>query len=226
LKGKIKQLKDSYGFISMQDSKDWIWFGFRGIVNIDEFTEGNEVEFEMTDGQNGKKAAKNVKLIKSQIQAQSQSQSQAHNIQFATQTVDTPNDIKSLCSFEKDGKRPHNDLFSAYAQKIANTLAKADGQKNSSTQLRKFYDQVVRYYDDVRFQPSIADREETLSRLMPYILKLESTVFQAYEKSKIDANFKSFIDASMAQLRAKPDFETLKIFKTLFEAVLGFYKTK
>jgi CRISPR-associated protein Csm2 len=222
LKGKIKQLKDSYGFISKQDSKDWIWFSFRGIANIDEFTEGSDVEFEMTDGQGGKKAAKNVKLIKSQIQVQAQ----AHNIQFATQTVDTPNDIKSLCSFEKEGKRPHNDLFSAYAQKIANTLAKADEQKNSPTQLRKFYDQVVRYYDDVRFQPSIADREETLSRLMPYILKLESTVFQAYEKSKIDANFKSFIDASMAQLRAKPDFETLKIFKTLFEAVLGFYKTK
>ncbi len=218
MKGTIKQLKENYGFIVSNDVKGWIWFSFRGVQNIENAAEGEEVEFELDDGKNGKKSAKNVKLV---IKNQNEQAKRISKMPPPVKEERVSDDIKELSTFDKDGKRPHNELFSSNAKEIASKLSKGG---NTPTQLRRFYEQVVRYYDDIRFQPTIPLRDEALSRQMPYILMLESRVYEAYSKNKVNKDFKEFIDNCIAQLRSNPNFETLKIFKTLYEAVLGFSK--
>ncbi|MDD3596350.1 type III-A CRISPR-associated protein Csm2 [Sulfuricurvum sp.] len=219
MKGNIKQLKDNYGFIQTSHSKDWYWFGFRGLDIVTELYEGLEVEFDEAPGKDGKKSAKNIRLLYDAVPQNKPS--------AMPQTVaDTPtsNDIRILCRFELDGVAPHMNLFSANAKKIADLLGR-EHKKNSPSQLRRFYDQLVRYYDEIRFQPTPEQKLRALEKSMPYILMLESRVHEAHAKEKIDGNFKLFIDTCIAQLRVSPTFDTLKIFKTLFEAVVGFYKS-
>lgn len=222
MRGKIKQLKDNYGFIQTAASKDWYWFGFRGMEHVESLFEGAEVEFDEAPGKEGKKSAKNIRLLSDSTTV---TKPESASWLVVNHDISTPNDIPTLCHFDKEGKRPHNDLFSAYAKKIAALLGR-DNQKNSPSQVRRFYDQLVRYYDEVRFQPSPEKKTAALERSLPYILMLESRVHEAFAKEKVDQNFKLFIDSCIGQLRSSPTFETLKIFKTLFEAVVGFYKSK
>jgi len=221
MKGKIKKLfrDKEFGFLSVPGSDD-IWFGLRGINNIDDFQEGLSVEFDEAPGRDGKKSARNIRLL-NDVTPQNRPSAMPQSII----ETPTPNDIMTLCRFEIDTIAPHINLFSANAKKIADLLGR-EQQKNSPSQLRRFYDQLVRYYDEIRFQPTPEQKMGALKKSMPYILMLESRVHEAYAKEKIDGNFKIFINACIAQLRVSPTFETLKIFKTLFEAVVGFYKTK
>jgi CRISPR-associated protein Csm2 len=221
MKGKIKKLfrDKEFGFLSVPGSDD-LWFGLRGVSNIDEFHEGMSVEFNETLGKDGKKSARNIR-----ISGENVPQNKPSVMPKPIAETPTSNDISTLCQFELNAIAPHMNLFSANAKKIADLLGR-EHQKNSPSQLRRFYDQLVRYYDEIRFQPTLDHKMRALEKSMPYILMLESRVHEAYAKEKIDGNFKMFIDTCIAQLRASPTFETLKIFKTLFEAVVGFYKSK
>lgn len=65
MKGSIKVLKEGFGFIVSPDSKDDVFFHANNLENV-EFNSlevNQELEFEIGEGQNGKKQAVNVTLV-------------------------------------------------------------------------------------------------------------------------------------------------------------------
>ena len=116
--------------------------------------------------------------------------------------------------YDSEGKvRP--ELFDANAQKIAETLAKARREENSYTQLRRFYDEVV------DLQERVEENPQSFAELLPVIRMLNAKAAYAKGRKKVDDNFVRFVKSSVDQIKTVKDLHT---FKTLFEAVMGFYK--
>lgn len=108
------------------------------------------------------------------------------------------------------------NLFSEKAEELAKNI-KRDGNKtiNSPTQLRKFYDEVV------RFQGMVESSPEQFDAILPYIRMLNAKAAYAAGRKLISESFKNFLSESLAQIENQKDFE---VFCSLFEAFLGFYK--
>ncbi len=107
-------------------------------------------------------------------------------------------------------------LLNTKAEQIADVLSKAGRDTNSYTQLRRFYDEVNDFYEEIKTDSDFEDR-------LPLILMLNSKVAYAKGRNKVDDNFVSFIKAGLAQVKNKEDF---RVFKLLFEAVMGFLRAK
>lgn len=120
--------------------------------------------------------------------------------------------------FWKDREKELIDptLFSETADKLAREF-KNQGNKttNNPTQLRKFYDEVV------RFQGMLQGTPEQFDSLLPYIKMLNAKVAYAVGRGLVSEGFRTFLSDSLAQIKTRKDFE---VFCSLFEAVLGFYK--
>jgi len=111
-------------------------------------------------------------------------------------------------------------LFSDRAENIANILAQADKDKNSYTQLRRFYDEVNDFYEDIK---SSVDKDDAYKTREPLIFMLNSKVAYAKGRNKVDGNFVNFIRFGLSQVN---DFKSFETFKLLFEAVMGFLRAK
>ncbi len=121
--------------------------------------------------------------------------------------------------FYIDGKVDRN-LYNIKAENIASILAEASKDTNSYTQLRRFYDEVVDFYDEIE---SSKDKNSAFEIREPLILMLNSKVSYALGRKKVDENFVNFIKYSLNQVKNYDDF---KVFKLLFEAVMGFLRAK
>ena len=118
---------------------------------------------------------------------------------------------------DRDNRKIDPILFSATAEKLAIELAgDADRRTNKISQIRKFYDEVVRLNMEVK--NSNADNWDNILPLVNMI-----TAKTAYAKGRklISENFLSFIRSSVEQVK---DPEDLEVFANLFEAFYGFYK--
>lgn len=110
-------------------------------------------------------------------------------------------------------------LFSKQAEELAKTLAKENKEErknpNKTTQIRKFYDEVLKLETQVRTQS--AKKEYVLPLLHMLIPKA------AYAKGRdlVSDTFLNFIKDSVYQIR---DIKDLKVFVQFFEALMGFYK--
>jgi CRISPR-associated protein Csm2 len=117
---------------------------------------------------------------------------------------------------------PEN-IFSDVAQKAAeNIAAEATSTKNRSTQLRKFYDELVMWYDKL-FDPNIKDKESTYKELAPFIKMMCAKVAYARGRGHVSDGFeKLFSDV----IKAIKNPTTLKHAKLFMEAFTGFYKAQ
>lgn len=63
MKGSIKVLKNGFGFITSDDAQGDVFFHANGLLDCEfnDLREGEELEFEIGEGNNGKKQAVNVK---------------------------------------------------------------------------------------------------------------------------------------------------------------------
>ncbi len=111
------------------------------------------------------------------------------------------------------------ELFSSVAQEIAQKVANDDSGINAPAQIRKFYDEVLRY-------DSLIKNDEDFQKLFPFIKMINAKV--AYSKARksmgknlISEQFKEFLTSSINAVRDRKDF---KVFVNLFEAFMGFYK--
>lgn len=121
-------------------------------------------------------------------------------------------------SFWKDKQKGQIDpeLFSSKAEGIARKVFNEASRKvNNPTQLRKFYDEVLRFGSLLKSDPG--DFEKTL----PYLKMLNAKATYAMGRDLISQSFKDFISGSLDQVRDKDDFEA---FAGLFEAFMGYYK--
>ncbi|MBN2107100.1 MAG: type III-A CRISPR-associated protein Csm2 [Deltaproteobacteria bacterium] len=120
--------------------------------------------------------------------------------------------------FWKDGKKPqiNPDLFSSIAEKLALDVAsEKGGNRNKPTQIRKFYDEVIRFDSIVKASPKEFDN------VLPYLKMLNAKAAYAMGRDLISGKFKDFIADSLHQVNDKQDFAA---FTGLFEAFIGYYK--
>lgn len=108
------------------------------------------------------------------------------------------------------------NLFSETASQLAKTISD-EKRKNANkyTQLRKFYDEVIRFNNIIKFE------KDQFYNLLPYIKMLNAKAAYAEARELISRSFKDFIKDSVEQVNEAKDIE---VFTSFFEAFMGFYK--
>ncbi len=125
--------------------------------------------------------------------------------------------------FKKNGKLDP-ELFSQKAQKVAEEISNersgSSGGPNQQSQLRKFYDEVLRF-DSMLKAVQPGNQEAEFEKILPYIKMLNAKAAYAEGRGLVTSKFKDFISQALKQIKTKADFD---IFVGLFEAFMGFYK--
>ena len=137
-------------------------------------------------------------------------------------------------------KQPlRTDLFSVvasdYAQEVfiegckgkeGNVIYKnglPEQQKNKSSQLRRFYDELVMWYERVQFERTPAERQAKYQEVAPFIQMLVAKVAYARGREHVDECFETLFAHLIRQIS---DAESLRHAKLFMEAVMGFYKAQ
>ena len=120
----------------------------------------------------------------------------------------------------KTGEMP-DDIFSDLASEAADYIA-SSGNTNKTTQLRKFYDELVMWHDKVHNEQK-ENREAKYKELAPYIKMLNAKVAYACGRKLVNDDFRNLFSHCIRQI---DDPETLKHCKLFMEALIGFRKAK
>lgn len=120
----------------------------------------------------------------------------------------------------KTGEMP-SDIFSDIASEAADHIA-SSGNTNKTTQLRKFYDELVMWHDKVHNEQK-ENREAKYKELAPYIKMLNAKVAYACGRKLVNDDFRNLFSHCIRQI---DDPETLKHCKLFMEALIGFRKAK
>jgi CRISPR-associated protein Csm2 len=117
---------------------------------------------------------------------------------------------------DKNKKLIDPELFSGRAEALAKQIQTEGGSKsNKPTQIRKFYDEIVRFDSILKSNPGDFDA------MLPYLKMLNAKAAYAMGRDLISKGFKDFIAEALGQIRDRDDFEA---FAGFFEAFMGFYK--
>ena len=112
-------------------------------------------------------------------------------------------------------------LFSKKAEEKAIALSnEASGNLNKITQIRKFYDEVVRL-DMVAKARDAKKTEGEWNNILPLVHMLVAKAAYANGRKLVSDQFLNFIKGSVNQVE-KPD--DLTVFANFFEAFMGFYR--
>lgn len=115
-------------------------------------------------------------------------------------------------------------LFSDIAQDKARTIAAARvGNKNNSTQLRRFYDELVMWYERVQFERTPTERSAKYEEVAPFIQMLVAKVAYARGRDHVDECFETLFAHLIRQIS---DADSLRNAKLFMEAFMGFYKAQ
>jgi CRISPR-associated protein Csm2 len=138
-------------------------------------------------------------------------------------------------------KKPlRTDLFSVvasdYAQEVfiegckndkgipvQNRDGQPQQQKNKSSQLRRFYDELVMWYERVQFERTPAEREAKYQEVAPFIQMLVAKAAYANGRKHIDDTFEQMFSHVIRQIS---DADSLRHAKLFMEAFMGFYKAQ
>jgi len=115
---------------------------------------------------------------------------------------------------DREKRIPNPEIFSQKAAELSEKLAK-DQRKNKRTQLRRFYDELLRLDQDARQQG-----EEKWPHILARVHLLIPKAAYAERRGLVSKEFVEFIKSSVLQTKTKED---LGVFATLFEAIMGFY---
>lgn len=115
-------------------------------------------------------------------------------------------------------------LFADIAQDAARTIAAAGaGKTNKSSQLRKFYDELVMWHDKLAFEKTADARAAKYRELAPFIKMMNAKAAYAKGRGHVDQNFEKLFSHLISQIACPA---TLKNAKLFMEAVLGFLKAE
>lgn len=116
----------------------------------------------------------------------------------------------------KGKKQVDPDLFSIRAEALAKRVFEEGNNKlNKPTQIRKFYDEVLRFDSMIKTNPT------EFENILPYLRMLNAKAAYAVGRELISKGFKDFISVSLNKIKDKDDFDA---FAGLFEAFMGYYK--
>jgi CRISPR-associated protein Csm2 len=114
------------------------------------------------------------------------------------------------------------DLYAGIAEKKAETIAgSGKREQNKSTQLRRFYDELVLWNEKINGKGTTGEREARYKELAPLIKMLNAKVVYAEGRGHVDANFVALFRRVIAEIRNPRTLDQAKLF---MEAFMGFYK--
>ena len=117
--------------------------------------------------------------------------------------------------FKNDAGKIDADLFDKTAREAAKEVARVKSEHNKSTQLRRFYDELVMWEEKVR------QNEEKFEEYLPFIRMLKAKAAYAEGRKLVDGAFVDLLDQMIDAIQNVDDLRTAKLF---FEAFIGFYK--
>jgi CRISPR-associated protein Csm2 len=110
---------------------------------------------------------------------------------------------------------PAPDLFDSQAKAVADRLNEAGKDANKSTQIRRFYDELVGW------QERIGTDEAKFTQFEAFVRMLNAKVAYAKGRKLVDDTFESWFREC---IQATTSAQALTLFRLHFEAVLGFLK--
>jgi len=106
------------------------------------------------------------------------------------------------------------DLFSKTAEDLAKNFSAEKG-KNRRSQVRKFYDEVLRLNSLAKSRPG------DWRNIHPYVEMLIAKATYAEGRELVSENFATFMRKAVTQVQVPQDLE---VFANFFEAFMGFYR--
>ena len=106
------------------------------------------------------------------------------------------------------------ELFNDIAQQAAKKIAQ-DKNRNKSTQLRRFYDELVLWETRANQQPA------KFAEYLPFIRMLNAKAAYAEGRKLVDSTFVELLSHTLKEVNSAETLTTCKLF---WEAFLGFYK--
>ncbi|MBI4741292.1 MAG: type III-A CRISPR-associated protein Csm2 [Betaproteobacteria bacterium] len=147
---------------------------------------------------------------------------------FQPPTLSASDELKRLCTqldFASSENKPLSpQLFDKLASNIASELDNRSKDCNKSTQIRRFYDELVGWEQKIGSDPKGFEMNEAFFRM------LKAKVAYAFGRNRderkgkvglVDDNFHNWFCACVDKTHSA---EELKHFRLHFEAVLGFLK--
>ncbi len=116
---------------------------------------------------------------------------------------------------DKKNKQVDPNLFSTIAEEMARTIGQEDRRKNKGTQLRRFFDELVRI--NTRAQSEGDDWHLT----HPLVHMMVAKTAYAQGRGLITESFVNLMRDGIAQVNDRDD---LQVFTNFLEAFMGFYK--
>ena len=119
------------------------------------------------------------------------------------------------------GDQIPGDLFAEKAEKVARDCNEGKAGVNASTQLRRFYDELVMWHDKVFAKQSDEDQKAAFNTFLPYIQMLRAKVAYSKGRKLVNETFYGMFDNLIEQVKTP---ETLKRARLFMEAFLGYKK--
>jgi CRISPR-associated protein Csm2 len=113
------------------------------------------------------------------------------------------------------GDRPDPRLFADIAEAKAAAVAGGGRDVNKSSQLRRFYDELVMW------QEKVGTSDERFAELQPYLYMLKAKVAYSKGRGHVDANFETLLRRVVDQCTSAATLRQAKLF---LEAFMAFYK--
>ena len=107
------------------------------------------------------------------------------------------------------------ELFSKDMERLAEKLSGQGDRVNKRTQIRKFYDEVV------RLNALAKASADDWNNVLPYVHMLVAKAAYAEGRELVSTDFVDFIRDSVGQIDTGKD---LDVFANAFEAFMGFYR--
>lgn len=107
------------------------------------------------------------------------------------------------------------ELFNELALQSAQAVSRADTQRNKSSQLRRFYDELVLWETRVAQQP------DKFAEYLPFIRMLNAKAAYAEGRKLVDRTYVKLLSHTLKEVNSAETLTTCKLF---WEAFMGFYK--
>ena len=123
--------------------------------------------------------------------------------------------LGKIIRFRDDANNIDPELFDTTAKAIAQVVSQGKREHNKSTQLRRFYDELVMWEEKVR-----QDREK-FNEYLPFIRMLKAKAAYAEGRKLVDGAFVDLFDQTIDFVKSADDLRVAKLF---LEAFMGYYK--
>ena len=117
------------------------------------------------------------------------------------------------------GDNKPNTIYSDIAEQAAKSIQ--HGNKNNSSQLRKFYDEIVKWNNKVQNKKNEQSRQIEFKLSIPDIQKLKSQAAYAFSRDLIDDKYLEIFNHCIDSITSPRMLKEVKFF---LEAMMGFYK--